>query len=50
MKKILVTGCAGFVESHLCARLINEGHDIIFWKNILLVTKKHFTFAWQSSF
>ncbi len=26
--KILVTGASGFVGSHLCARLIKEGHDV----------------------
>jgi UDP-glucuronate decarboxylase len=29
MKRILVTGGAGFLGSHLCERLWNEGHDIL---------------------
>jgi len=27
--KVFVTGAAGFIGSHLCKRLVNDGHDVI---------------------
>ena len=34
MKKILVTGGAGFIGSHLCKRLIDDGHSVICLDNL----------------
>ena len=34
-KRILVTGGAGFIGSHLCERLVREGHDVICLDNFL---------------
>jgi UDP-glucuronate decarboxylase len=38
-KRILVTGGAGFVGSHLCERLVNDGHDVICLDNYFTGTK-----------
>lgn len=38
-KKILVTGGAGFVGSHLCERLLNDGHDVLCVDNFFTGTK-----------
>lgn len=37
--KILVTGGAGFIGSHLCKRLLNDGHDVICLDNFYTGTK-----------
>lgn len=39
MKRILVTGGAGFIGSHLCARLVREGNDVICLDNYFTGSK-----------
>jgi len=41
MKKILITGGAGFVGSHLCERLLNEGNEVICLDNYFTGDKKN---------
>ncbi|MEA4840938.1 MAG: UDP-glucuronic acid decarboxylase family protein [Bacteroidales bacterium] len=41
MKQILITGGAGFIGSHLCARLLNEGHNVICLDNFFTGSKKN---------
>ncbi len=38
-KKVLVTGGAGFVGSHLCERLIADGHDVLCVDNFFTGTR-----------
>ncbi|WP_430471549.1 UDP-glucuronic acid decarboxylase family protein [Thalassospira lucentensis] len=38
-KRILVTGGAGFLGSHLCERLLDEGHDVLCVDNFFTGTK-----------
>jgi UDP-glucuronate decarboxylase len=39
MKRILVTGGAGFIGSHLCERLLNLGHEVICLDNYFTGSK-----------
>jgi len=40
-KKVLVTGGAGFLGSHLCDRLIEQGHDVLCVDNFFTGTKRN---------
>jgi len=41
MKRILITGGAGFLGSHLCERLLSEGNDVICLDNFFTGNKKN---------
>lgn len=40
-KRILVTGGAGFLGSHLCDRLLEQGHDVLCVDNLFTGTKRN---------
>ena len=41
MKRILITGAAGFLGSHLCDRFIREGYHVIGMDNLITGDKKN---------
>lgn len=41
MKRILVSGGAGFIGSHLCTRLVSEGNDVICLDNFFTGSKQN---------
>jgi UDP-glucuronate decarboxylase len=40
-KRIVVTGGAGFIGSHLCRRLLDEGHEVLCVDNLLTGQKRN---------
>ncbi|MCE9589641.1 MAG: SDR family oxidoreductase [Planctomycetes bacterium] len=43
LKRILVTGGAGFLGSHICERMVDEGHDVICLDNLFTSQKQNIT-------
>jgi Nucleoside-diphosphate-sugar epimerases len=43
MQRILVTGGAGFLGSHLCERLVEQGHDVLCVDNFFTGSKQNVT-------
>ena len=41
MKRILVTGGAGFIGSHICEKLLNEGNEVICLDNFFTGSKRN---------
>jgi UDP-glucuronate decarboxylase len=41
MKRILVTGGAGFIGSHLCERLLQEGNEVLCLDNYFTGSKRN---------
>lgn len=50
MKRILVTGGAGFIGSHLCERLLNEGNEVICLDNYFTGQKRNIIHLLDNSY
>tara|TARA_B100000941_G_C28470332_1_gene536036 strand:- start:491 stop:1426 length:936 start_codon:yes stop_codon:yes gene_type:complete len=50
MKKILITGGAGFIGSHLCKKLLDEGNDLICVDNYFTGSKENISQLFESSY
>ena len=47
-KRILITGGAGFLGSHLCERLLVDGHDVLCVDNFFTGSKDNIEVATRS--
>ena len=50
MKRILVTGGAGFIGSHLCERLLRDGHEVLCLDNYFTGSKRNITHLMQNPY
>ena len=50
MKRILVTGGAGFIGSHLCERLLREGNEVICLDNYFSGSKNNIRHLLQNQY
>ncbi|NBC83206.1 MAG: NAD-dependent epimerase/dehydratase family protein [Bacteroidetes bacterium] len=50
MKRILITGGAGFIGSHLCERLLNEGHEVVCLDNYFTGSKENIVHLFNNPF
>ena len=46
MPRILITGAAGFLGSHLCDRFIREGYEVVAMDNLISTFKACPSFLW----
>jgi UDP-glucuronate decarboxylase len=47
-RRVLVTGGAGFLGSHLCERLLADGHEVLCVDNFFTGTKDNIAHLWDS--
>lgn len=50
MKRILITGGAGFIGSHLCERLVKEGNDVLCLDNYFTGTKENISHLLRNNY
>ncbi len=50
MKRILITGGAGFIGSHLCERLLHEGNEVICLDNYFTGSKRNIAHLIENPF
>jgi len=49
-KRVLITGGAGFLGSHLCERLLQDGHEVLCLDNFYTGTKDNIVHLVENPF